>query len=93
MREENRLAAACVVSIERALFPVKAVGLDRVTFRTYSIRALRQSRENEGYKMCLVDGPIVLPITDAKMARMKPSVVSSLGVLLAVSVVVPHLTH
>jgi hypothetical protein len=51
--------------------------------------------------MYLVDGRIVLPIilffvlpiTDAKTARMKPSVVSSLGVLLAVSVVVPHLTH
>ena len=51
--------------------------------------------------MCLVDGLIilamvfflVLPITDAKTARMKLSVVSSLGVLLAVSVVVPRLMH
>ena len=33
----------------------------------------------------------VLPITDAGTARMKLSVVSSLGVLLAVSVVVPRL--
>jgi hypothetical protein len=36
---------------------------------------------------------LVLPITDAKTARMKLSVVSSLGVLLAVSVVVPRLMH
>jgi hypothetical protein len=35
----------------------------------------------------------VLPITDARTARMKLSVVSSLGVLLAVSVVVPRLLH
>jgi di/tricarboxylate transporter len=36
---------------------------------------------------------LVLPITDARTARMKLSVVSSLGVLLAVSVVVPRLIH
>ena len=35
----------------------------------------------------------VLPITDARTARMTVSVVSSLGVLLAVSVVVPRLLH
>ncbi|WP_156795709.1 hypothetical protein [Bradyrhizobium icense] len=35
----------------------------------------------------------VLPITDARTARMKLSVVSSLGILLAVSVVVPRLMH
>jgi glycopeptide antibiotics resistance protein len=35
----------------------------------------------------------VLPVTDARTARMKLSVVSSLVVLLAVSVVVPHLLH
>ena len=35
----------------------------------------------------------VLPITDARTARMKLSVVCSLGVLLAVSVVVPRLLH
>jgi hypothetical protein len=35
----------------------------------------------------------VLPITDVRTARMKLSVVSSLGVLLAVSVVVPRLLH
>ena len=35
----------------------------------------------------------VLPITDARTARMKLSVVSSLGVLLAVLVVVPRLMH
>jgi hypothetical protein len=35
----------------------------------------------------------VLPITDARTARMKLSVMSSLGVLLAVSVVVPRLLH
>ena len=34
-----------------------------------------------------------LPITDARTARMKLSVVGSLGVLLAVSVVVPRLMH
>jgi hypothetical protein len=51
--------------------------------------------------MVLIDGLIilamifffVLPITDARTARMKLSVVSSLGVLLAVSVVVPRLMH
>jgi hypothetical protein len=51
--------------------------------------------------MYLVDGLIVLaiifffalPITDAKTVRMKLSVVSSLGVLLAVLVVAPHLPH
>jgi hypothetical protein len=51
--------------------------------------------------MYLIDGLIVLaiafffvlPMTDAKTARMKLSVVSSLAVLLAVSVVVPHLMH
>jgi hypothetical protein len=55
----------------------------------------------EGYEMVLVDGLIVLainfflllPITDAKTVRMKLSVLSSLGVLLAVLVVVPHLPH
>ena len=36
---------------------------------------------------------LVLPITDARTARMKLSVLSSLGVLLAVSVVVPRLLH
>lgn len=36
---------------------------------------------------------LVLPITDARTARMKLSVVSSLGVLLAVSVVLPRLMH
>ena len=35
----------------------------------------------------------VLPITDVRTARMKLSVVGSLGVLLAVSVVVPRLMH
>jgi hypothetical protein len=35
----------------------------------------------------------VLPITDASTARMKLSLLSSLGVLLAVSVVVPRLLH
>ena len=35
----------------------------------------------------------VLPITDARTARMKLSVVASLGVLLAVCVVVPRLMH
>lgn len=51
--------------------------------------------------MFLVDGVIILamlfffalPITDAKTVRMKLSVVSSLGVLLAVSIVVPRLMH
>jgi hypothetical protein len=55
----------------------------------------------EGYEMVLVDGLIVvaimfflvLPITDAKTVRMKLSVLSGLGVLLAVLVVVPHLPH
>ncbi|WP_213288680.1 hypothetical protein [Bradyrhizobium sp. sGM-13] len=35
----------------------------------------------------------VLPITDARTARMKLSMVSSLGALLAVSVIVPRLMH
>lgn len=51
--------------------------------------------------MYLVDGLIVLaiiffftlPITDARTVRMKLSVVSSLGVLLAVLVVAPYLPH
>jgi len=51
--------------------------------------------------MLLVDGLIILamlfffalPITDAKTVRMKLSVVSSLGALLAVSVVAPRLMH
>ena len=51
--------------------------------------------------MYLVDSLIVmaiifffaLPIADAKTVRMKLSVVSSLGVLLAVLVVVPQLPH
>jgi 4-amino-4-deoxy-L-arabinose transferase-like glycosyltransferase len=55
----------------------------------------------EGYEMVLVDGLIVLaiifflvlPITDEKTVRMKLSVLSGLGVLLAVLVVVPHLPH
>jgi hypothetical protein len=36
---------------------------------------------------------LVLPITDARTARMKLSVLSSLGVLLAVAVVAPRLLH
>ena len=36
---------------------------------------------------------LVLPITDARTARMKLSVVGSLGILLAVSVVLPRLMH
>jgi hypothetical protein len=55
----------------------------------------------EGSNMFLIDGLIVafmtfffvLPMTDARTARMKLSVVSCLGVLLAASVVVPHLMH
>jgi hypothetical protein len=51
--------------------------------------------------MYLIDGLIVLvmtfffvlPMTDAKTMRMKLSVVSCLGVLLAASVVAPHLIH
>jgi hypothetical protein len=51
--------------------------------------------------MYLVDGLIVLaivfffvlPIADTKTVRMKLSVLSSLGVLLAVLVVVPRLPH
>ena len=36
---------------------------------------------------------LVLPITDARTARMKLSVVSCLGALLAVSVMLPRLLH
>ncbi len=51
--------------------------------------------------MYLVDGLIVqaivfffvLPVADAKTVRMKLSVLSSLGMLLAMLVVVPHLPH
>jgi len=51
--------------------------------------------------MYLLYGPLilamifffVLPITDARTARMKLSVVSSLGLLLAASVVVLRLIH
>lgn len=35
----------------------------------------------------------VLPITDARTVRMKLSIVSSLGLLLAVSVMLPRLVH
>jgi hypothetical protein len=51
--------------------------------------------------MVLIDGLLilamifffVLPITDARTVRMKLSVVSSLVLLLAVSIVVPRLMH
>ena len=51
--------------------------------------------------MYLIDGLIVvmmafffiLPMTDTRTARMKLSVVSCLGVLLAASVVAPRLMH
>jgi di/tricarboxylate transporter len=36
---------------------------------------------------------IVLPITDARTARMKLSVAGGLCALLAISVAAPHLTH
>jgi hypothetical protein len=36
---------------------------------------------------------LVLPITDARTARMKLSVVSCLGALLAISVMLPRLIH
>jgi hypothetical protein len=57
--------------------------------------------QTEGSNMYLIDGLIVvvmtfffvLPMTDARTARMKLSVVGSLGVLLAVSMVAPHLMH
>lgn len=35
----------------------------------------------------------VLPITDARTVRMKLSIVGSLGLLLAVSVMLPRLIH
>jgi hypothetical protein len=68
---------------------------------TYSIAPSVHSGATEGSKMYLVYGLIILamifflalPITDARTVRMKLSVVSSLGVLLAVSVVVPRLMH
>jgi succinate-acetate transporter protein len=55
----------------------------------------------EGPTMSLIYGLLilamifffVLPITDARTARMKASVVGSLGVLLAVCAVVPRLIH
>jgi hypothetical protein len=55
----------------------------------------------EGSTMYLLYGPLILgmmfffalPITDARTAWMKLSVVGSLGVLLAVSVLVPRLMH
>ena len=51
--------------------------------------------------MCLLYAPIVvamlffflLPMTDARTAWMKLSVVSCLGALLAASIVVPRLMH
>jgi hypothetical protein len=57
--------------------------------------------QTEGSNMYLLDGLIVLvmtfffvlPMTDARTVRMKLSVVSCLGVLLAASVVVPRLIH
>ena len=63
--------------------------------------SLSCSDKRKGSNMYLIDGLIVLvmmfffalPITDAKTVRMKLSVVSCLGLLLAVTVVVPRLMH
>jgi hypothetical protein len=73
-----------------------------VTFFTYRAdRFPSLSDATEETEMYLIDGLLVLamlffvmlPITDAKTVRMKLSAVSSLAVLLAVSVVVPHLVR
>jgi hypothetical protein len=68
---------------------------------TYAIGSSVIVVPTEGSTMYLLYGVLilamifffVLPITDARTARMKLSVVSSLGILLAVSVVVPRLLH
>jgi hypothetical protein len=68
---------------------------------TYAIGCCLHCRANGGITMYLFYGVLilamifffVLPVTDARTARMKLSVVSSLGVLLAVLVVVPRLLH
>ena len=57
--------------------------------------------QTEGSNMYLIDGLIVLamsfffvlPMTDAKTAQMKLSVVSCLGVLLIISVIAPCRMH
>jgi len=72
-----------------------------VILHTYAIGSSVHRGGNGGSTMYLIYGVLilamifffVLPITDARTARMKLSVVSSLGVLLAVSVVVPRLLH
>jgi len=47
----------------------------------------------EGLIVLVMTFFFVLPMTDARTARMKLSVVSCLGVLLAASLVAPHLMH
>jgi hypothetical protein len=68
---------------------------------TYAIGPSVYCDGTEGSTMYLIYGLLilamifffVLPITDARTARMKVSVVGSLGVLLAVCAVVPRLIH
>ena len=68
---------------------------------TYAIELSLHRMGNGGIDMYLLYGLLifaiifflVLPITDARTARMKLSVVSSLGLLLAVCAVAPHLIH
>jgi succinate-acetate transporter protein len=68
---------------------------------TYAIGSSVHRDGTEGSTMYLIYGLLilamifffVLPITDARTARMKVSVVGSLGVLLAVCAVVPRLIH
>jgi len=68
---------------------------------TYAIGSSVHRAPTEGSTMYLLYGVLilamifffVLPITDARTARMKLSVLSSLGVLLTVAVVAPRLLH
>jgi hypothetical protein len=94
-------------AFEAALFskPVSFDARERrvpgVIPHTYAIGSSVQCDGTEGSTMYLIYGLLilamifffVLPITDARTARMKVSVVGSLGVLLAVCAVVPRLIH
>jgi hypothetical protein len=85
----------------RYLLAIQNARAASVIPHTYASGLPLHCRANGGSTMYLIYGVLiltmifffVLPITDARTARMKLSVVSSLGVLLAVSVVVPRLLH
>jgi hypothetical protein len=76
-------------------------GITGVIHYTYQFALPSIVAPTEGSTMVLIYGLLIvammffllLPITDARTARMKLSVVGSLGVLLAVCAVGPRLIH